>query len=153
MLFKTGVCVIFLAAMPASKMLVIKKPASMETKKSVSTKSEKPVSTGIKEPMKSRKPVGKKSSQSDSEPFPEPESDVSPSAHPGWNGLEIPGRPEPLLPPGRHVRNIPFQDGMYQPAQTFLSGGGIGGDGITPMAFTVWLSCWTSQQLPAGMVV
>ena len=72
-------------------------------------------------------------------------------------GLEIPRRPEPLLPPGRHVRNIPFQHGMYQPAQTFVSGAGAGGDwtsdGIAPMAFTVWLSCWTSQQLPDGLIM
>jgi hypothetical protein len=123
--------------------------------------------------------VGKKSSQSDSEP---PKPDVRPSAHPVWNGLEIPARPEPLLPPGRHVRNLPFQDGkpnkdvpslyggcvgpvhnltfkdgMYQLAQTFVSGGGFGGDwtsdGTASMAFTVWLSRWTSQQLPDGLMV
>ena len=68
------------------------------------------------------------------------DQEIRPSTHLGWNGLEIPGRPEPLLPPGRHVRNIPFQDGMYQPAQTFVSGGGAGGDwtsdGIAPMAFS-----------------
>ena len=88
------------------------------------------------------------------QPFLQPESDVRPSARPGWNGLEIPGRPEPQLPPGRHVRNIPFQNGMYQPAQSFLSlAASDWTDGITPMAFTVWLSCWTSQQLPDGLMV
>jgi hypothetical protein len=46
---------------------------------------------------------------------------------------------------------------MYQLAQTFVSGGGFGGDwtsdGTASMAFTVWLSRWTSQQLPDGLMV
>ena len=149
----------FKPGQPASKKSVRAKPAAtnfkpgkLVTKKSVSTKSEKKPSQS--DPVKSGKPVGKKSSQLQAREARDQE--IRPSA-PGWNGLEIPGRPEPLLPPGRHVRNIPFQDGMYQPAQSFVSGGSAASDwtsdGIAPMAFTVWLSCWTSQQLPDGLMV
>ena len=46
---------------------------------------------------------------------------------------------------------------MCQPAQSFVSGGSAASDwtsdGIAPMAFTVWLSCWTSQQLPDGLML
>ena len=132
------------------------KPVKRVTKKSVSTKSycNKLVSTGTK---KSGETVGEVLVREAREARKARDQEIRPCAHPGWNGLEIPGRLEPLLPPGRHVRNIPFQDGVYQPAQTFVSGGGAGGDwtsdGMAPMAFTVWLSCWTSQQLPDGLMV